>query len=60
MRERSPSPSWVRSADLPAVRDGGGEPFALETPPADSDSRNERIGTFVESHHVGEPMTTRS
>jgi len=42
------------------VRDGGGEPFALETPPAVSDSRNERIGTFVESHHVGEPMTTRS
>src|SRR4051794_10180035 len=27
---------------------------------ATADSRNERIGTFVESHHVGEPMTMRS
>src|SRR4051794_9035718 len=27
---------------------------------AASDCRNDRIGTFVDSHHVGDPNTTRS
>jgi hypothetical protein len=25
-----------------------------------SDSKNERIGTFVDNHHVGDPKITRS
>jgi hypothetical protein len=44
---------------VPAAAHGGGEGLPVEYLPCVSDSRNDRTGTSVESHQVGEPMQTR-